>query len=109
MSANFPRIVPVVRPIPASVAVSAVARRVCHGVLHDPAGCYTVGPFVIPAKPWGGHFALLAHTDRADHSREQVWTTDEGDRPEKAATAFVATIGTEAAWAACRRFDETHW
>jgi len=102
-------IVPVSRPFPVSVAVSAVARRAVHGVLHDPAGCYTIGPVIVPSMPWGGHFALLAHTPRADHSRERVWTTDETDRPEKAAGAFVAAIGPDAAMAACRAYDERHW
>ena len=101
-------IVSVSRPLPAVVAVGAVARRVVFGILHDPNGCYTVGPTVVPSMPWGGHFALLAHTPRADHSRERVWTTDEYDRPLKAATAFVDAIGVEQAMAACRAFDERH-
>lgn len=99
---------PVRRSYPVSIAVDAVARRALFGILHDPAGCYTVGPVVVPSMPWGGHFALLAHTPRADHSREQVWTTDEDDRPAKAARAFVAAIGADAAMEACRSYDARH-
>lgn len=101
-------IVPVKRPLHAAVAIAAVERRVYHGVLHDPKGLYTVGPTVLPGKPWGGHFALYGHTCRADYSKERVWTTDEDDRPLKAATAFVEAVGADAAMAACRHFDETH-
>ena len=98
----------VVRPYPAALAAESVAQRVCFGILHDPDGRYTVGPVVIPSKPWGGHFALLAHTGRADHRLERVWTTDEDDRPAKAARAFVEAIGAGAAMDAVRRFDERH-
>lgn len=99
---------PVTRTTPTSIAIDAVAARVVFGILHDPAGLYTVGPAVLVEKPWDGHFALYAWTDRANHSRERVWTTDEDDRPHKAATAFVEAIGPDAAMAACRHYDETH-
>jgi hypothetical protein len=68
------------RPAPASIARIAVAQRLIFGVLHDPAGCYTVGPYRDASVHWGGNFAVLAHTCRADHSRERVFTTTEDAR-----------------------------
>ena len=98
-------LVPVSRPAPAAVVVSLVADRIMHGaVLHDPAGCYTVGHAQHP-----GWYALYAWTDRADHSREKVWTDAEPcpeGRYTLAARAFVDAIGEGPALAAVRRYDE---
>ncbi len=101
-------IVPVRRAFPVSIARDAVAARCLFGVVHDPAGCYTVGPFVIPNQDWQGAFALLAWTGRADHTRERVITTDEDDRPALAARLFVDAVGADAAMEACRTYDERH-
>lgn len=76
-------------------AIDAVALRATTGIVHDPGGCYTIGP-TIPS----GALALLAHTPRADHSQESTWTS-----PRAAATAFVEIIGAEQAMVACRNFD----
>lgn len=96
---------PVIRPLPAFVAVDRVSARIMAGaILHDPEGRYTVGHYTDP-----GSYALFAWTDRADHSREKVWTTDEccpEGRYTLAARAFVAAVGTEAALAACGAADE---
>lgn len=105
-----PATVPVRRPYPAAAAVEAVARRAYHGILHDPEGRYSVGRTVVSSMPWPWAFALFAHGPRADHSRERVWTWDDGhDREEQAARAFVDAIGVDAAMAACRAYDEKYW
>lgn len=100
---------PVRRPlIPAFVAVDAVAVRIMEGaILHDPAGCYTVGE-VHGYQTGAGAYALYAWTDRADHSRERVWTNaipEVEPRYTLAARAFVSAIGAEAAMAACQQAD----
>lgn len=96
---------PVIRPLPAFVAVDRVSARIMAGaILHDPEGRYTVGHYTDP-----GSYALFAWTDRADHSREKVWTDAEPcpeGRYTLAARAFVDAIGEGPALAAVRRYDE---
>ena len=100
---------PVLRPVPLAVAIEAVRSRIAAGfILHDPAGCYTVGR----ASSWrypDGCLALLAHTPRADHGRE-AWGLDDLDRRgdlygTAAARAFVAAVGPDAAVASLNRTE----
>ncbi len=104
-TATMPAIVPVIRPAHPGIAQIAVAQRIVHGVLHDPAGCYTVGPYTDVTNCWGGAFAVLAHTDRADHRHECVFNADQDDRIEDAAAHFVDIIGAGPAIVACHRYD----
>ena len=103
-------LVPVRRSWPVSIARDAVVLRILRGaILHDPEGCYTVGP-TVPVKPhrvWGtdGHYGLHAHTCRADHSREMVRGPDDEDPIGQVARAFVVAVGSDAAMEACRHAD----
>ncbi len=99
---------PIIRPIPAPLAVEAVRSRIAGGEILHPDGRYTVGHAVGPTHPHGC-LALLAHTQRADHSRE-AWGLDDLDKRgdlygAAAARAFVDAVGPEAAVASLARTE----